>query len=291
MNAQAVVVQQHAGRPIMNSLHGYFTLGTLIGSAIGGLLAVLEVGPVPHFLAMTLLGMFAVTLAARHLLPDTPSVAERPSRAGLALPPRALLPLGLLALCAGLAEGSMYDWSALYVNDELHASESTGSLAFATFSLAMLVGRFGGDRVVARVGSMNVVRYGGLLAAAGLLAGLLIHTVAGALAGFVCLGLGLSVLMPLLYSAGGSFPGIPSVQGVAAIATMGFLGLLAGPPLLGSIADAVSLRLALGIVVILCGAMALLAGALRVTEPANADPASMTTSPDLPSVPLPEAAS
>jgi MFS family permease len=155
----------------------------------------------------------------------------------------------------------------------------------------MLAGRFGGDRAVARIGSMNVVRYGGLLAAAGLLAGLLVHTVAAALVGFVCLGLGLSVLMPLLYSAGGSFPGIPSVQGVAAIATMGFLGLLAGPPLLGSIADAVSLRLALGIVVILCGVMAMLAGALKAAEPTGADTDRHTTSNDFRPEPLPEAVS
>ncbi len=265
MNAQGVIVQQRLGRPIMSSLHGFFTLGTLIGSAIGGLMAELGIGAVPHFLVFSTIGLAVVTVAAPGLIAEDTSEESSESQSGLVIPPRALWPLGVVAFCAGIGEGSMYDWSALYVHDDLGASESVGALAFAAFSTAMLIGRFAGDRVVERLGSANVIRAGSLIAALGLLAGLVAGTVAAAFVGFALLGLGLSVLMPLVYSAAGSHPGISNVRGVAAIATMGFTGLLAGPPILGTLADASSLRAALGVVVILCTIMAVLASKVKTT--------------------------
>jgi len=275
MNAQGVVVERRIGARIMGALHGYFTLGTLIGSALGGLLAEAGIGPVPHFLASALISLLALAMAGPSLVPDGPAPeGDRPG--GLSLPPPALVPLGILAFCAGVGEGSMYDWSALYVHDGLGGSEGLGAMAFATFSLAMLAGRFSGDRIVEAIGTVNVVRYGGILGGAGLATGLAIGTIPAAFAGFAVLGLGLSILMPLYYRAAGTFPGIPSVRGVAAIATMGFLGLLAGPPTLGTIADATSLRVSLGIVVLLCGAMALLAPAVRDIATPSTIPAPAT---------------
>jgi MFS family permease len=266
MNAQGVIVQRHLGRPIMNSLHGCFTLGTLGGSAIGGMLARADVGPVPQFLGISVIAIAVVTAALPGLLDDDPVEGTAGSGHGLALPPKALMPLGILAFCAGLGEGSMYDWSALYVHEDLGASESTGALAFATFSLAMLIGRFSGDRIVQRIGTVNVVRVGGSIAAVGLLGGLAVNSLAAVFVGFALLGLGLSVLMPLFYGAAGTHPGIPGVRGVAAIATMGFTGLLAGPPLLGTLAEVASLRASLGIVVVLCAIMALLAGNMKTVD-------------------------
>ncbi len=249
MNAQGVSVQRLAGRPIMNTLHGFFTLGLLIGSALGSLAAEAGVRPLPHFVGFSLAGLLIVTIAVPGLIPDEPiRQADKPR--------------------AGLGEGSMYDWSALYIHDEMGASESAGALGFATFSTSMLVGRFSGDRIVARLGMVNVVRAGSLVAAAGLLAGLVVDTLVTVFIGYALLGLGLSVLMPLFYSAAGTHPGIPGVRGVASIATMGFTGLLVGPPILGTIAESTSLRAALGVVVVLGVIMALLAG--RIAPAATA---------------------
>ena len=193
MNAQGVTVQTALGRPIMSSLHGFFTLGTLVGSVVGGVMAELGVGPSPHFAAMTAIGLVVVVFAAPGLLADVRTSGEERG-GGISLPPRALWPLGVLTFCAGLGEGSMYDWSALYVHDELGAAESTGALAFATFSLAMLIGRFAGDAIVARLGTVRVVRLGSLIAATGLSIGLAVDTIASVFIGFACLGIGLSAL-------------------------------------------------------------------------------------------------
>ncbi len=233
MNAQAVSVQRLAARPIMHALHGLFTLGMLAGSLVGGLLSGAGIRAPLHFAGSAAISLVWIAVATTGLTGD--EAPEDPGGSkGLALPPRALWPIGGLAFCAGLAEGSMYDWSALYVHDELGASEATGALAFAAFSGAMLTGRFAGDRIVNRLRPVAAVRGGSLMAAAGLVGGLATTTVPGAFLGFVVIGLGLSLLMPLLYSAaGGSHPAVPSVRGVAAVATLGFTGLLAGPPVLG----------------------------------------------------------
>lgn len=262
MNAQAVTVQRLAARPIMHSLHGLFTLGMLVGSLIGGALASLEIGPVAHFAASGAIVAIWTAAAATGLVADESTGDEEKSK-GLAFPPRALWPIGALAFCAGLGEGSMYDWSALYVHGELGASEGTGALAFAAFSGAMLTGRFAGDRMITRLGPVTTMRGGSLVAAVGLIGGLATTTVVGAFLGFAVVGLGLSMLMPLLYSAAGSHPEVASFRGVAAVATMGFTGLLAGPPVLGTLADATSLRAALGSVAVICAIMATLASAVR----------------------------
>lgn len=160
----------------------------------------------------------------------------------------------------------MYDWSALFVHETLDRSESAGALTFAVFSLAVLVGRFSGDRLVTRLGAFQVVRIGGTLAGGGLVLGLAIGTLPASVTGFAALGLGISVLTPLFYSSAGSRPDIPSAQGVAAVATCGMLGLLAGPPLLGTLADVTSLRLALAMVAMPCSVIVLLAANARPVQ-------------------------
>lgn len=278
MNAQGISVERLLGRPIMSSLHGFFSLGAVIGSAFGGLMAHLEVGVVAHFGGMSVLGLIALIWVSSHFVDDEPVVEASEPRSGLAFPPRALWPLGIIAFCAGFSEGSMFDWSALYVHDELGASEGIGALGFTLFASTMLIGRFSGDKIVARVGVTMVIRSGGLIAALGLLTGLLLETVAATFVGFAILGLGISIQMPLMYSAAGSHPGVSSVRGVASIATMGFAGLLVGPPVLGTIAESTSLRAALGIVVVLCAVVAVLASSVKsASSPVDLESAPLLT--------------
>lgn len=265
LNAQGVAIERRLERPIMNTLHGWFTLGMLAGSLLGGLAVAIGLGPIPHFLGITIACLAIAIVAMPGLVPDEPATGVRHGekrRRGVHLR-RLLWPLALLAFCASVTEGSMYDWSALYVHDSLGRSEGAGALTFAVFSLAVLVGRFTGDRVVARLGEITVVRIGGALAGTGLTLGLAIGTLPAAMAGFAALGLGVSVLTPLFYSSAGSRPEIPSAQGVATVATCGMLGLLAGPPLLGTLADGTSLRVALAVVALPCIVIVLLAANAR----------------------------
>jgi fucose permease len=255
LNAQGVTIERHLGRPIMNMLHGWFTTGMMVGSLLGGGAVAVGLDPVPHFAGMAVAAVAIVGVAGPRLLPDAPAPSRESTRRRSRLLPRTLWPLATLAFCASVTEGAMCDWSALYIHDELGASEGTGAIAFAIFSLAVLIGRFGGDRAVVRLGSVGVVRAGSALAGAGVAAGLAAGTVPAGMIGFAALGLGVSVLTPLFYSIAGSRPDVPSAQGVAAVATCGMLGLLAGPPLLGNLADVTSLRMALAVVAVPCAVM------------------------------------
>lgn len=252
MNAQGVVVERRMRRPIMGSLHGFFSLGALVGAAVSGLVAEAGIGLVPHFLAFSAIGLGIILWASRGQVADDPVPADEaatPKPARFALPPRVLWPIGVIAFCGALGEGAIADWSALYVHDELGGSEGVAALAFTAFSLTMLIGRFAGDRIVGRFGAVRTVRTGSVVAALGMLAALLPGTIAAAAAGFAIMGIGLSVVIPVVYSAAGSTPGIPSGRGVAAVASMGYSGFLAGPPILGYLAQVTSLREALLVVV------------------------------------------
>jgi len=265
MNAQGVTVERRLKKPIMGSLHGFFSLGALVGAALSGVIAEAGVGLIPHFLAFSAIGLGIVLWAARGQIADEPQPARaegdaRPPR--FALPPRILWPLGVLAFCGALGEGAMADWSALYVNDELGGSEGVAAFAFTAFSLTMLIGRFAGDRIVACFGPVRTVTVGSVVSSLGMLGGLLPGTIAAAVVGFAVMGLGLSVVIPIVYSAAGSTPGISSGQGVAAVATIGYSGFLTGPPLLGYLARVTSLKTALLVVVVALAVNVLYARAL-----------------------------
>ncbi|MGC4107402.1 MAG: MFS transporter [Thermomicrobiales bacterium] len=248
MNAQGVEVEKRFHKTIMGSLHGFFSLGALAGAAISAGIASLGIGLVPHFLAFSALGVLAVLWANLGQIPDAAVVSEaaEPKKGPrFALPPKSLRVLGVIAFCGALGEGAMADWSALFIHDDLGGSEGVAAFGFAAFSTTMLIGRFAGDRVIERFGRVPVMRVAGIVATVGMMAALLPGTVFAAIAGFAVLGLGLSVVIPIAYSAAGSTPGIPSGRAVAAVATIGYTGFLAGPPVLGWIAKVTSLQAAL----------------------------------------------
>lgn len=270
MNAQAVIVEQRYGRPIMSSFHGLFSLGMLAGA--GAAVAVMALGPsdASHVVGAALAALLAVVLNLQSLVP-TPSRAAGAGRV-FAMPSRALLALGALAFCGLLIEGAMGDWTAVYLHDTLGSGDALAGTGFAAFSLAMAGGRFAGDRLVAGLGSARVLRAFSAAAAIGLVAALILGDASSAVVGFGMVGLGIANVVPILFSAAARVPGVEPGHAIAGVATVGYLGLLAGPPLIGVVADAVGLRLALGIVGALCAVLALGAGSVgRNTTAAAAD--------------------
>jgi fucose permease len=263
MNAQGIQVERYAGRSIINSLHGCFSLGAFIGAAIGAGAAQLDLPPLIHFLGVSAFGLIALWQVRRWLIPDARDSRQADSAPAFALPPRSLWLLGALALCASVAEGAMSDWSGLYLRDVLQTSGGVAALGFAAFSVAMLVGRFSGDALVRRFGAPKLVRSGGVLAAAGLGIALLLNQPAVMLLGFAAVGLGLSVIYPLVFSAAGNHPTVSAGRAVAGVATVGYGGFLAGPPILGWLAELTSLRAIFGLIVLLAAATAALADATR----------------------------
>ena len=258
MNTQGTTIEQRRGTLLLGRLHAAFSGGGLVGAASGALALAAGLTVVAHLAILGAVFAVATFVTGRALLGGD----EHPDRSEptFARPSRALATLGLLAFCCLLAEGASVDWSAVYIRDDLDASGSLAALGVAAFSGAMLLGRLVSDRVATAVGPVALLRAGGLLAGGGLAAALIIGTPAAALGGFAALGAGLSVVIPLVFRAASTRGGAPSL---AAVSTLGYTGFLAGPPVIGAIAELTSLPLALGIVTLCAGAAAILAGAVR----------------------------
>ncbi len=258
MNNQALEVQKLYGRSINSSFHAQFSLGGLAGAATGGVLAGAGLTPLLHF-ALAATALTVITLIA------LPRLLPSPARAGpvgqvFAVPSRAMLGLGLVAFCAAVVEGAIGDWSGLYLRDALGTGEGMAAAGYAVFSLAMTVGRLGGDRVIDRCGAAATLRAGAAASALALGVALASAHPLAALVGFAVVGFGMAVVFPLTFSASGQIRVGSSGSALAAVATMGYSGGLFGPPFIGFAAHAFSLTAGMAIVAALCALIALLAG-------------------------------
>ncbi len=249
MNAQAVAVEKRYSRPIMSAFHGFFSIGGLLGATLGGIVLAYGVKPSTHVIAVSVLMFPAIIFTIRNLLPEQADTSPLKESKTVKLNGR-LLGLGLLAFLVLVAEGSVADWSSVYIKQALQTGPGFVAAGYAAFSLMMAVGRLKGDRFVAHIGPVTLTRTASLVAAFGLGIVLLVPHPFTVIAGFGCVGLGLSNLIPVLFSSAGRIPGISSSKGIAAVATAGYFGFLAGPPLIGCIAELSTLSLALSMVVV-----------------------------------------
>lgn len=257
MNTQGTTIERRRGRLLLGKLHAAFSAGGLAGAGLGAVAVSAGLGPTTHLVVAGLAGTLVVAAATRHLVGgDESGHAE----STFARPSRALLALGVLAFACLVAEGAALDWSAVYVDDDLAASASFAALAYAAFSALMLAGRLLSDPLATRLGPVALLRGGGVLAGGGLAIALAVGSPWAALAGFAALGAGLSVVVPSVFRTASARGGAPAL---AAVSTMGYTGFLAGPPLIGAIAEAASLTAGLALVAAAAGTAALLAGAVR----------------------------
>ncbi|MET9606739.1 MFS transporter [Streptomyces sp. NPDC006512] len=288
MNTHAVRVERGYGRPVMSAFHAVFSIGGVL-AALAGALALGRGLGVTAALTATALGALAVAaLAAPALLPASspePATAtpepETTAGAGRGAAPRIGF-LAVLAFMLMLCEGVANDWSALHLRDALGAPAATAALAYGSFATAMTVGRLLTDRLAARIGPAAVLRHGCALAAAGLTLAVAAPGVPLALAGWTLFGAGLAGCVPQLFSAAGHADPDRAGANVSRVAGLGYLGMLAGPAVIGPLADLVSLDLALLLPVLFCAAAALAARTLREAP----DPAPVRT--PLARGPLPE---
>jgi len=260
MNAQAAEVEQRVGRPIMSSFHALFSLGGVAGALLAGGAMAVGIGDVAHVRVSAFVALSAAVVALPGLA--RPRAACDHAGKAVARPSGALLTLGILALLGLLAEGAMADWSAVYLHDTLGSSPSVAAVGFAAFSLAMAAGRFTGDVLVRRLGPRRVLRGSSAVAAVGLGTALLLGHPAIGVVGCALVGLGIANIIPVLFSAAARVPGVPPGQALAAVATTGYLGFLAGPPLIGVVAETAGLAVGLGLVSGACAFVALKASAL-----------------------------
>ena len=262
MNAHAVAVESRYGRRIMSSFHAAFSFGALAGSVLGGGVAYLGVGVLPHFLVVFALVTLIAVPAYRALLPSDADAADD-GAPSFARPTLALLGLGVISFCVLLGEGAMADWSAVYLDNTLRTGPGFAAAGYAAFSLTMALGRLFGDGLAERFGPTGLVRLCGAVAALGLGTALAVGSPTFALVGFACAGAGFSVVFPLALSAAGSTEGVATGPALAAVSTAAYTGFLVGPPTIGFVAELAGLGTALYLVVGLSTAVFLLGGTVR----------------------------
>jgi predicted MFS family arabinose efflux permease len=257
MNAQGVAIERGLGRPVLSSFHAGFSFGGLIGAALGGLAAAAGLGAEENFLIIGAIVVAGGLLCARALVDDRPAREEHTGEAGGTR--RDLWRLRLIAFCCLFGEGAALDWSAVHLRS-IGAAASVAALAYAGFSLSMATARLMGDGLTERWGPVRLARRGGLLGAVALAAAIAAGVPAVALVAYLALGAGLAVIVPLVFRAAAS--GADAGPALASVTSVGYLGFLAGPPIIGAAAAATSVPASLLLVVAATTAVGLGARAL-----------------------------
>jgi MFS family permease len=262
MNAHAVEVEHEYGRPIMSAFHGMWSIGGFLAALAGARTLSWGWAPATTFAVATGLTLAVGVAATPALLRRAPKPASTGPRQRRKTPTRIWAMAGL-ALLLMLAEGVANDWSVLHVSTVLDAPEATAALAYGFFAAAMTIGRLLTDPVVARLGQVAVVRYGAAIAAAGLLLAALTPSVPFAIAGWTVFGIGLSGTVPQLFGAAGHLDREYAGVNVSRVAGIGYLGMLAGPAIIGPMTNLMPLNLTFLLIVAFCLVAVASAGILR----------------------------
>jgi MFS family permease len=240
MNTQAVGVEAMYGRKIMASFHGLWSLAGFTAAGIGTLMIGKEIIPLTHFIFIVIPILLALAAIFQYLLPN-----EEKSEAGnkiFAWPDKSLVALGVLAFCCMMCEGAMFDWSGIYFKKVIGAENGWIGAGYTAFMCTMAAGRFIGDWVAMKLGFKRTIQLSGLTIAAGLAVSLIFPYLLPAITGFFLVGFGVSSVVPLVYSEAGRSKKMSPGVALAAVSSIGFLGFLVGPPVIGVIAGMSSLR-------------------------------------------------
>jgi len=270
MNSHAIVLEHEADKRYMSTFHATFSMGALAGGLLGGFFAQQKTTIMWQcaFIAMLIFlanffvrNMFLSADLDKHAVEGKKKIKR----------PKIFIIVGLLGTCAAIGEGSAGDWGAILARDTFNATPFISTLPYICFSAAMVIGRLFGDRLATKYGPMNLIIGGGSIAGIGLGGGLLVGGIAGVVFGWFAAGIGLSIVVPMLFTQAGEiaktrFEGqfAPS-EGVAIVSGIAYFGFLVGPPILGFLGDAIGLRWALMVPAILALIMAF--GAKPVLSP------------------------
>jgi predicted MFS family arabinose efflux permease len=248
VNIQAVIVEKASGRAMMSGFHGLWSVGGFVGAGIVSALLWAGVSPLVAMLCVIVVIVGLLLTFGKHLLPY--GSEEKDGRL-FVLPKGIVLFIGFLCFIVFLAEGSMLDWSAVFLTSLRGVDFSYAGLGYSLFSVAMTIGRLSGDRVVQKFGGEKILIFGGICAASGVTIAIFIPTWTASLIGFGLVGLGASNIVPVLYSVLGRQKVMPTNLAVSAVTTLGYSGILAGPALIGFIAHTTSLSFAFLVVAVM----------------------------------------
>jgi MFS family permease len=252
MNTQVVALEAKMNKIIMSSFHAIFSIGLMLGALLGGYLSRMGYDFQSHFYLIAIINLLSIPVFYPNLLKDEANKEEeqKPKSSILNLG-RYLTILALVAFCGMLCEGAMADWITLYFKEDVDISNYATTIGFSSFALAMVVGRFTGDYISQNFGVRNILTLNGLLISVGMLLTLFVPTVEVKILGCFLTGLGISTIVPLIYSQAGNQKNIEPAIAIAGVSTIAYIGFLIGPVIIGYLADFLNLQNALFLLVIL----------------------------------------
>jgi MFS family permease len=261
MNTQAVGIEALYGRSIMASFHGLWSLAGFCGASIGNFFVSAEISPFIHFAIIGFLASILISFFHKHTLSGNTNTSTKQKL--FIKPDKAVLLLGFIAFCCMICEGSMADWSGVYFKNVIQAPARFITLGYVAFMGTMATGRFLGDRIITKFGVKKILQFSGVLIAFGLATIILFPYLQVAIAGCLLVGVGVSCVVPMVYALAGRSKTMSPEFALAAVSTIGFLGFLLGPPVIGFIAQASSLRWSFALIALLGFGTTLLAGRLK----------------------------
>jgi len=263
-NSQAVGVQQLYQQSIMTTFHGMWSLAGFAGAALGLLMVSLDIATSYHLLAVSIILIFLSVYAYKNTLEQPPVVQNK--KPVFSLPDKHLMKFAIICFGCMSCENTMYDWSAIYFEKAVHATKSASTAAFVIYMVFMTIGRFAGDKLVPVLGIKKILNFCGWFILSGLvLAVILPHPITAGI-GFALVGLGVSCIVPLVFSMAGKSKTMSSGQALAAISTIGYIGFLLVPPVVGFVAEALNLRWSFGIIAILGAAIIMMVATIKEEE-------------------------
>ena len=261
INTQAVGVEALYGRSIMASFHGLWSVAGFTGAAVGTLMISMHLTPFVHYCIVCAASFLLAFTSYKYTLPTQSNNNSQPL---FAKPDAALLKLGLIAFGCLVCEGTMFDWSGVYFQKVVKVESSFITLGYVAFMSSMAAGRFIADWLVTKFGVKPIIQFSGLIIAVGLLTAVIFPFLITATIGFLLVGFGVSSVVPLVYGLAGKSKSMSPGVALSAVSTIGFLGFLVGPPLIGFIAEAAGLRLSFTVIAMIGLATTILATKVKI---------------------------
>lgn len=248
INTLGIAAERLYERPIMASFHGGWSLAGFAGALVGLLMINLKLVPAWHFAIIIILVWAIVRFNLPHLAACETTGTPAAKRRLFGKPDPVLLQLGIIGFCSMASEGAMFDWSGLYFKDVVKAPSSLVILGYTSFMIMMAGGRFVADYLTSKIGRKRLLQFSGVLISGGLFTSVIFPFLVPSTLAFMMVGIGVSSIVPTVYSTAGSASKIPPGLALATVSSVSFLGFLMGPPLIGYIAEAFSLRYSFAVI-------------------------------------------
>lgn len=265
VNTQGSEAEKLFGRPIMTSFHGAWSIAGFTGALVGLLMVNLHIIPYYHFWIIIVLIWLNVLFNYKHLVPGKGAKSERKPKL-FTIPEGALLQLGIIGFCSMATEGAMFDWSGVYFKEIVKAPTSLVILGYASFMVMMATGRFVGDKIIENLGRKKTIQISGLIISSGMFLSVFLPYIIPATIGFMLVGVGVSSIVPTVYSVAGKNGKVAPGIAIAMVSSVSYLGFLMGPPLIGYISALSSLQYSYAVIGIFGLLVSLLVGKIRAID-------------------------